>query len=148
MSPDFSSSLLEHNILSHCHSIYWIIYSSYTIVYVCVRVRERQRASHSMFYACGFLLWGFLILSPQPLMQRKQEHEKKRKEIKELWLKAKRKLVRTLSFCCILWDPQWVDTTEVRIQVTDYDVLQSLWVMSHYESCLGSHMIHFTKITC
>ncbi|KAG9266604.1 rho GTPase-activating protein 45-like isoform X1 [Astyanax mexicanus] len=29
----------------------------------------------------------------QPLMQRKQEHEKKRKEIKELWLKAKRKLM-------------------------------------------------------
>ncbi|GAA6068660.1 rho GTPase-activating protein 45 isoform X1, partial [Tachysurus ichikawai] len=30
----------------------------------------------------------------QPLMQRKQEHEKKRKELKEQWLKAKRKLVR------------------------------------------------------
>ncbi|KAL7867166.1 hypothetical protein AOLI_G00149800 [Acnodon oligacanthus] len=31
----------------------------------------------------------------QPLMQRKQEHEKKRKEIKELWLKAKRKLIES-----------------------------------------------------
>uniref|UniRef100_A0A3B4CSS4 Rho GTPase activating protein 45b n=1 Tax=Pygocentrus nattereri TaxID=42514 RepID=A0A3B4CSS4_PYGNA len=31
----------------------------------------------------------------QPLMQRKQEHEKKRKEIKELWLKAKRKLMES-----------------------------------------------------
>uniref|UniRef100_UPI0037E87D9D rho GTPase-activating protein 45 isoform X1 n=1 Tax=Semicossyphus pulcher TaxID=241346 RepID=UPI0037E87D9D len=29
----------------------------------------------------------------QPLMQRKQEHEKKRKEIKELWIRAKRKLM-------------------------------------------------------
>ncbi|MEQ2180958.1 hypothetical protein GOODEAATRI_006585 [Goodea atripinnis] len=28
----------------------------------------------------------------QPLMQRKQEHEKKRKDIKELWIRAKRKL--------------------------------------------------------
>uniref|UniRef100_A0AAR2IQU9 Rho GTPase activating protein 45b n=1 Tax=Pygocentrus nattereri TaxID=42514 RepID=A0AAR2IQU9_PYGNA len=34
-------------------------------------------------------------LLPQPLMQRKQEHEKKRKEIKELWLKAKRKLMES-----------------------------------------------------
>ncbi|XP_036443110.1 rho GTPase-activating protein 45 isoform X2 [Colossoma macropomum] len=31
----------------------------------------------------------------QPLMHRKQEHEKKRKEIKELWLKAKRKLMES-----------------------------------------------------
>ncbi|XP_072516006.1 rho GTPase-activating protein 45 isoform X2 [Salminus brasiliensis] len=31
----------------------------------------------------------------QPLMQRKQEHEKKRKEIKELWLKARRKLLES-----------------------------------------------------
>uniref|UniRef100_A0AAQ5XP30 Rho GTPase activating protein 45b n=1 Tax=Amphiprion ocellaris TaxID=80972 RepID=A0AAQ5XP30_AMPOC len=29
----------------------------------------------------------------QPLMQRKQEHEKKRKEIKEQWIRAKRKLM-------------------------------------------------------
>uniref|UniRef100_A0A3Q0TBC0 Rho GTPase activating protein 45 n=1 Tax=Amphilophus citrinellus TaxID=61819 RepID=A0A3Q0TBC0_AMPCI len=29
----------------------------------------------------------------QPLMQRKQEHEKRRKEIKELWIRAKRKLM-------------------------------------------------------
>ncbi|XP_030227731.1 rho GTPase-activating protein 45 isoform X1 [Gadus morhua] len=29
----------------------------------------------------------------QPLMQRKQEHEKKRKEIKEAWIRAKRKLM-------------------------------------------------------
>lgn len=29
----------------------------------------------------------------QPLMQRKQEHEKRRKEIKEHWIRAKRKLV-------------------------------------------------------
>ncbi|KAM7388469.1 hypothetical protein PAMP_024641 [Pampus punctatissimus] len=29
----------------------------------------------------------------QPLMQRKQEHEKKRKEIKEHWIRAKRKLI-------------------------------------------------------
>ncbi|XP_060735959.1 rho GTPase-activating protein 45 isoform X2 [Tachysurus vachellii] len=31
----------------------------------------------------------------QPLMQRKQEHEKKRKELKEQWLKAKRKLLES-----------------------------------------------------
>ncbi|KAK1805916.1 hypothetical protein P4O66_012961 [Electrophorus voltai] len=31
----------------------------------------------------------------QPLMHRKQEHEKKRKEIKEQWLKAKRKLMES-----------------------------------------------------
>ncbi|XP_076880339.1 rho GTPase-activating protein 45 isoform X2 [Brachyhypopomus gauderio] len=31
----------------------------------------------------------------QPLMQRKQEHEKRRKEIKEQWLKAKRKLMES-----------------------------------------------------
>ncbi|XP_054912166.1 rho GTPase-activating protein 45 isoform X1 [Poeciliopsis prolifica] len=29
----------------------------------------------------------------QPLLQRKQEHEKKRKDIKELWIRAKRKLM-------------------------------------------------------
>nr|XP_020467903.1 minor histocompatibility protein HA-1 isoform X2 [Monopterus albus] len=29
----------------------------------------------------------------QPLMQRKQEHEKRRKDIKELWIRAKRKLM-------------------------------------------------------
>ncbi|XP_008298313.1 minor histocompatibility protein HA-1 isoform X2 [Stegastes partitus] len=29
----------------------------------------------------------------QPLLQRKQEHEKRRKEIKELWIRAKRKLM-------------------------------------------------------
>ncbi|CAJ1060208.1 rho GTPase-activating protein 45 isoform X2 [Xyrichtys novacula] len=29
----------------------------------------------------------------QPLMQRKQEHEKRRKEIKELWIRARRKLM-------------------------------------------------------
>uniref|UniRef100_A0A3B5LN63 Rho GTPase activating protein 45b n=1 Tax=Xiphophorus couchianus TaxID=32473 RepID=A0A3B5LN63_9TELE len=29
----------------------------------------------------------------QPLLQRKQEHEKKRKDIKELWIRAKRKLL-------------------------------------------------------
>ncbi|XP_071343544.1 rho GTPase-activating protein 45 isoform X1 [Trachinotus anak] len=29
----------------------------------------------------------------QPLMQRKQEHEKRRKEIKEIWIRAKRKLI-------------------------------------------------------
>lgn len=29
----------------------------------------------------------------QPLMQRKQEHEKRRKDIKELWIRAKRKLL-------------------------------------------------------
>ncbi|XP_053178647.1 rho GTPase-activating protein 45 isoform X1 [Scomber japonicus] len=29
----------------------------------------------------------------QPLMQRKQEHEKRRKEIKELWIRARRKLL-------------------------------------------------------
>ncbi|XP_062280016.1 rho GTPase-activating protein 45 isoform X2 [Scomber scombrus] len=29
----------------------------------------------------------------QPLMQRKQEHEKRRKELKELWIRAKRKLM-------------------------------------------------------
>ena len=33
-------------------------------------------------------------MSLQPLTQRRQEHEKKRKEIKELWQRAKRKLVR------------------------------------------------------
>lgn len=32
----------------------------------------------------------------QPLTQRKHEHEKKRKEIKEQWHRAKRKLVRSL----------------------------------------------------
>lgn len=31
----------------------------------------------------------------QPLMQRKQEHEKKRREVKEQWQRAKRKLVRS-----------------------------------------------------
>ncbi|MCJ8737717.1 hypothetical protein PDJAM_G00027260 [Pangasius djambal] len=31
----------------------------------------------------------------QPLMQRKQEHEKKRKELKEQWLKARRKLLES-----------------------------------------------------
>ncbi len=53
------------------------------------------------------VLWGFntevfcpcsccvvcMCLSVQPLMQRKQEHEKRRKEIKEQWIRAKRKLV-------------------------------------------------------
>uniref|UniRef100_A0A8C1WJ09 Rho GTPase activating protein 45 n=1 Tax=Cyprinus carpio TaxID=7962 RepID=A0A8C1WJ09_CYPCA len=34
-----------------------------------------------------------LCVHPQPLLLRKQEHEKKRKEIKEHWLKAKRKLM-------------------------------------------------------
>uniref|UniRef100_A0A8C2B4G9 Rho GTPase activating protein 45 n=1 Tax=Cyprinus carpio TaxID=7962 RepID=A0A8C2B4G9_CYPCA len=34
-----------------------------------------------------------LCVHPQPLLLRKQEHEKKRKEIKEQWLKAKRKLM-------------------------------------------------------
>lgn len=34
-----------------------------------------------------------LSAHPQPLLLRKQEHEKKRKEIKEQWLKARRKLV-------------------------------------------------------
>lgn len=33
----------------------------------------------------------------QPLMQRKQEHEKKRREIKEQWQRAKRKLVCSLD---------------------------------------------------
>jgi hypothetical protein len=32
----------------------------------------------------------------QPLMQRKHEHEKKRKEVKEQWYRAKRKLVSSL----------------------------------------------------
>lgn len=32
----------------------------------------------------------------QPLVQRHKEHEKKRKEIKEHWIRAKRKLVKTL----------------------------------------------------
>lgn len=38
-----------------------------------------------------------LSAHPQPLLLRKQEHEKKRKEIKEQWLKARRKLV-TFTF--------------------------------------------------
>lgn len=33
----------------------------------------------------------------QPLVQRHKEHEKKRKEIKELWIRAKRKLVKCLK---------------------------------------------------
>lgn len=37
-----------------------------------------------------------LRLSGQPLLQRRQEHEKKRKEIKENWIRAKRKLVPSL----------------------------------------------------
>lgn len=37
-----------------------------------------------------------VYLFVQPLMQRKQEHEKRRKEIKEHWIRAKRKLVRSI----------------------------------------------------
>lgn len=44
-----------------------------------------------------FLKNYVLCVHPQPLLLRKQEHEKKRKEIKEQWLKAKRKLV-TFTF--------------------------------------------------
>lgn len=48
-------------------------------------------------YAITFMLDQELLtmFCLQPLMQRKQEHEKKRKELKEQWLKAKRKLVST-----------------------------------------------------
>lgn len=38
----------------------------------------------------------------QPLMQRRQEHEKKRRDIKEQWQRAKRKLVCSRNRICSL----------------------------------------------
>jgi len=59
------------------------------LVCVCVCVCVSPARSRSPSSPCRSL---------QPLMQRKQEHEKRRKEIKDHWIRAKRKLVTASYF--------------------------------------------------
>lgn len=71
----------KHNI-THPHMPLFSIYS--------LALEQDQEQSVGLQQASTTLHSQTFI---QPLTQRKQEHEKKRKEIKELWIRAKRKLM-------------------------------------------------------
>lgn len=75
---------------------------------ICCHISHSASVDTTLFCSCAHCVNlsncpSFL----QPLMQRKQEHEKKRKEIKENWIRAKRKLVQSFI--------QYMDTRFVAV---------------------------------
>uniref|UniRef100_A0A8C6T852 Rho GTPase activating protein 45b n=1 Tax=Neogobius melanostomus TaxID=47308 RepID=A0A8C6T852_9GOBI len=87
LEAEFAKSLqklyqsCKHNI-THPHMPLFSIYS--------LALEQDQEQSMGLQQASTTLHSQTFI---QPLTQRKQEHEKRRKEIKELWIRAKRKLM-------------------------------------------------------